>query len=307
MRLANLPAVFAGDNHGLRTVRIREGSRVYVANVPNDSLWTAVKDNLILHEYERAGISLSDCRRVVVDAGAHVGLFSLRAAQHASKVIALEAHPINYKILTSNLETNSLNNVQPLREALWSTSGEIEFLEGSHSAGGSILGGEGQRFRTPSVTLASIISLEGDIDLLKLDIEGAEFPVLEATEDAVLGRIRSIVGELHVQHRATDREVLIDRLESLGFEVTILMPPVQSVRDSLRRTLASFSRVRGVLRLQLTILTVYSLFGVLRRFSRRFRELDSESLNFLYAVRRDSSPTKETEAETDCSSTDVAE
>jgi hypothetical protein len=135
--------------------------------------------------------------------------------------------------------------------------------------------------------LGSIVSTEGNIDLLKLDIEGAEFPVLEATEDAALQKIDSIVAELHVEQREAERRLLIERLESLGFEVSILMPPVQFVPDSLRRALASLNRVRGVTRLQLTVLTVYSLFGLVRRFSRSFRELDSESLNFLYAIRRD--------------------
>ena len=59
--------------------------------VNEDNLWIAVKDNLLLAEYEREGVSLRDVSGVVVDAGAHVGVFSLLASVHARSVVAIEA------------------------------------------------------------------------------------------------------------------------------------------------------------------------------------------------------------------------
>jgi hypothetical protein len=54
---------------------------------------------------------------------------------------------------------------------------------------------------SPAVTLDAIIDELGDIDLLKLDIEGAEYEVLTACRQ--LDRVRCIVGEVHTIPNAT--------------------------------------------------------------------------------------------------------
>jgi len=48
---------------------------------------------------------------VVVDVGAHIGRYTLSAAVHASKVIAMEPDPGSFQILDRNVRLNGLSNV----------------------------------------------------------------------------------------------------------------------------------------------------------------------------------------------------
>jgi predicted RNA methylase len=55
-------------------------------------------------------ITMGDC---VLDAGAHHGIFALPVSKligPQGKVIAIEAHPINVKVLRENVEMNVKNN-----------------------------------------------------------------------------------------------------------------------------------------------------------------------------------------------------
>jgi hypothetical protein len=64
----------AGASGNIDPVVFNEESRTLNCLVPDDSLWIAVKDDLLLTEYERCGIHISDCKGTVADASAHVGL-----------------------------------------------------------------------------------------------------------------------------------------------------------------------------------------------------------------------------------------
>ncbi|MEM1661099.1 MAG: FkbM family methyltransferase [Candidatus Bathyarchaeia archaeon] len=63
---------------------------------------------------------------VVVDVGAHVGLFTLKVAKSVKLVLAVEPHPFNYRLLTVNVALNKLNNVTPVKLALSSYSGKAK-------------------------------------------------------------------------------------------------------------------------------------------------------------------------------------
>jgi len=79
-----------------------------------------------------------------------------------------------------------------------------------------------QHIRCPVQTLSQVITDEGisHINLLKIDVEGAEEAVLQGILDAHWPHIRQLVVELHdVDGR---RERVKTRLEALGFRVTVL-------------------------------------------------------------------------------------
>ena len=99
-----------GVEHG-RSCSGEEGGVYFRCKVNEDSLWGAVKDNLVLAEYEREGVRLQALSGVVLDAGAHVGTFALLASVHAKRVVALEAHPENYSMLQHNISRNHTTNV----------------------------------------------------------------------------------------------------------------------------------------------------------------------------------------------------
>ena len=279
-----LIASLIGARGDVREVRFSEGGNKYIAYVPDDSLWGAIKDVLILSEYERASICLSRYTGVVVDAGAHVGLFTLRVSAHAQKVIALEPHPANRKLLEENLALNDAAGVTVIPKALWPSREGALLADGLHSGANSLLRATGETRAVPTITLGDVVSRVGGIDLLKLDIEGAEFPVLHECEEEGLRNITAVVAELHF----SSEDQLVDlelRLRRAGFHVTILDPPSSYWRESITRVVRRWRNVQGLTRLKTVVLLLYTLgalWGLVRPAS---AGSSSAGLKFLYATR----------------------
>ena len=75
----------------------------------------------------------------------------------------------------------------------------------------------GRRTPVPAVSFAELVG-EG-YDLVKLDVEGAEFGIVADTPLEILGKLRRLVAEVH--HVAGDPELLRDRLSEAGLAVTL--------------------------------------------------------------------------------------
>ena len=253
--------------------------------VNEDNLWIAVKDNLLLAEYEREGVSLCDVSGVVVDAGAHVGVFSLLASVHAPSVVAIEAHPGNYVVLEENVRRNGRENVTVRHSALTATEGQVELVEGPDSASGSVLHERpGRRFSVPSITLDSVIASTGPVDLCKLDIEGAEFDVLDTATDETLGQISALAAELHLEGRHDRLGPVVRRLRALGFRVAVRRPPLHYWAETMRTLWQTRHRLHGEARLRLAVPIVYTLAALGDPVLHARSRLSGE-LAFLYAAR----------------------
>jgi FkbM family methyltransferase len=273
-----------GGRGNLRRIRFHEGKRFIEWYVPDDSLWIAVKDNLVLREYEHLGIDLGQVYATVIDAGAHVGLFALRAAVNARKVIALEPHPELHGLLRMNILGNGFDNIEAVPKALWVDGKEIDLIEHSHSAEASVFGKGGRAFHVETTTLDAVVRDAGRVDLLKLDIEGAEFEVLCGCSQETLAQIDRIVAELHLAGRASRLPDLVRRLQSCGFQVGVREQPVHYWGESISRALRSWQDVESLTALKLAVLIVYSLVALGRIVSLPV-EPDASKLKFLYAVR----------------------
>lgn len=62
---------------------------------------------------------------VVVDIGAHHGIYAIKAAKQGARVIAFEPDPSNFKILNANIAANNLTNVEPINIAISDTNGSL--------------------------------------------------------------------------------------------------------------------------------------------------------------------------------------
>lgn len=177
---------------------------------------------------------------VVIDGGAHIGSFSYtcltRGAQH---VFSFEPENHNYTICKQNLAEFALRSTVS-RLALWGNGligpRQLKISEWGmlgttlNTGGGSLVYGEGIQ-NVYRVALDDIINLARvncqvrEIDLLKLDVEGSEWPILFGSDK--LNQIKRIVGEFHegtlpfkVKGQSTfTMEDLIERLTQLGFQV----------------------------------------------------------------------------------------
>jgi FkbM family methyltransferase len=133
---------------------------------------------------------------VIFDCGSNIGVSILffKDKYHNAIIKAFEADPNISELLNKNLVTNSVKNVEVIAKAVWVNNDGIEL--GLEGADASSIFSNNKKIRVPSVRLKDLIEKEDRIDLLKLDIEGAETEVIEDCKDS-LGRIKNIFIEYH--------------------------------------------------------------------------------------------------------------
>jgi FkbM family methyltransferase len=157
---------------------------------------------------------------MILDCGAHVGLASLYFKEHypAARIKAFEADAAITELCRANLEAFGAADVELVHAAVWTHGDGVRFTHSNDDAGSV---GETKDARlVPSVRLKSILA-EGPVDFLKLDVEGAEFPLFaDCGED--LKRVTSMAVEVHAmggeQARIGD---LLQTLEALGFRYVL--------------------------------------------------------------------------------------
>jgi FkbM family methyltransferase len=140
---------------------------------------------------------------VIVDVGAGHGedtfTFS-HAVGESGRVIAIEAHPVNFAILRNFCRLNRLRNVTLLHLALVNKPGTVRIAESNSSwMENAIDHGDGSSgISVRAGTLRQVCEQEGlkDIALLKMNIEGAERDALIGMEP-VVEMIRQICVACH--------------------------------------------------------------------------------------------------------------
>jgi FkbM family methyltransferase len=152
-------------------------------------------------------VSAADEPRVL-DVGANIGLFGAFAiGRWGASVESFEPDPNNVPLLVRTIADNSLQSRWKLQEvAVSNRNGELPFVSGLHAesqlsgvgdpavrAEGAVSLSEGN---TISVTVVDLFEVDDDVELLKIDIEGAEWAILT---DPRLNRLkaRAIVLEWH--------------------------------------------------------------------------------------------------------------
>jgi FkbM family methyltransferase len=122
---------------------------------------------------------------VVVDVGAELGtdavIFS-RAVGNSGRVIAIEAQPETFGLLLQTISANNLANVEPIHLAVADKPGEVRI---SSDAGvqANHLGDEGVPVKAD--TLDNILADVPRIDLLKMNIEGAEQLAIKGMDETI--------------------------------------------------------------------------------------------------------------------------
>lgn len=165
-----------------------------------------------------------DC---VVDIGGHIGLFAVRASRIAKRVISFEPNPSNLELFRRNALTTESGNLELSDLALSSAAGPLEIFASSNPGGHSILaslaGSDSSKWIATGVSLEEAFEKYGvrECDFLKVDCEGAEYPILFGASASTLARIRRIALEYHAADSVNPEftgQALEDFLSYQGFE-----------------------------------------------------------------------------------------
>jgi FkbM family methyltransferase len=140
---------------------------------------------------------------VIIDIGAHIGTFSVWAAQKATsgRVFSFEPDPENYALLAENKNLNGLTNLHIVNSAVSQVRGQVKlFTSNYHNMTHSFFE-EGTRDHTmvDTISLEDILQEYGleRVHFLKIDAEGAEYQIILNTPARILERIDKIFIEYH--------------------------------------------------------------------------------------------------------------
>jgi FkbM family methyltransferase len=156
---------------------------------------------------------------VIVDAGAHIGLATVFFAERfrGAAVIAIEPEAANFDVLCKNV--SAYPRVRAMRAGVWSRSTWLR-IENPDAATWSFRVIESdQPTDIRAVSIADVMQLHGvdHIDILKMDIEGAELEVLTHSADW-LGRVGNLLIELHDRYRPGCTAALESALRDYDYE-----------------------------------------------------------------------------------------
>lgn len=248
---------YIGDGRVLAS--LRTGGRVYLpadnrATTPN-VMHTGVFEPE-LHAYVRSIVPIGG---VAIDVGANIGILTValaRAVGRPGRVLAFEPVPANLEFLRWNIETNWLMDIVTVTEAAvsnragstrmavsdeWNSLGSIvqesiEYAPG-HAAGSQRL------LEVETIRLDDLLSEEHHIDLVKVDVEGAEDLVFEGMSSLLSkGVVARVAFECMREHMGDSWEGFMRRLKEFesdgwtfgipGHDGSVTLLPVAAIAAS---------------------------------------------------------------------------
>ena len=178
-----------------------------------------------------------------VDVGAHVGQFALLASAvvgSAGRVIAIEPNPETFCDLHTNLALNNSTNVTPVSCAVTGDARLIRFAStqpGNRAAAREVETAAESQFLVGAFDLPTILAAAGvaTCDVLKIDVEGNEWRVLEPLLTGAVNRPRHIIFEFlpayFSYHVGPQR--MLERIGQVGYRLSTVEDRPYCWGDSL--------------------------------------------------------------------------
>lgn len=147
---------------------------------------------------------------VIVDVGCNIGAFSLAMYDKCREIYAVDIAGDNINNLEKTIGDNGLHKIKPYCCAIAGKSGIRGIIKHGNGGGGSWGLGESSN-NIQAYSLLDFLNERGIkvVDILKLDVEGSEYEILNA-EDFPTDRVKTIIGEYHDKPPQ-------DRLIQLGY------------------------------------------------------------------------------------------
>lgn len=179
--------------------------------------------------------------QVFVDVGANVGYFTLLGARLVGpegRVVAVEAHARLFEILKRNAVINGVyGHVTLHQRAAWSEDTELEFHIRTNFAGNSSvgtiddvglerLGDTEEKVQVTAVRMDELLADLPRVDVMKIDVEGAEVHVFEGLRRTIGANPDMIVmfewARAQIESVGDHPSALAELVDSFGFKLKLL-------------------------------------------------------------------------------------
>lgn len=175
------------------------------------------------NEYRDIEDLIVKAKNPILDLGAHKGFFTIYASilnENNAQIYAFEAAEENFLEAKKNLKENHIKNVKIKNLAVWTEDTEKEFYLSEDSHNHSFYGeGEGKKLRCTCLESIFKKNRLEKVDLIKMDLEGAEFAIIENAPTDLLKKIKTIFIEYHLDVNRDGLNILKKKLQSAGFKI----------------------------------------------------------------------------------------
>ena len=185
----------------------------------------------LVEEYSGSNFRIN-ANDIIIDIGAHIGLFTLYASQYCKNgtIFCFEPVDENYDILVDNITQNNLKNVKPFKSAVSKSESTITIYRNKDEAGHSMFSFTSQALKVDSISLKKIID-ENSINqcnLIKMDCEGAEYEIIESLPLEYFKKISKLIIEYHF---ADSKPKLVNDLKTKLMTISFKISTVSHSSD----------------------------------------------------------------------------
>ena len=208
----------------------RNGKLAFVVDVEGGDL-PGTRECMTTDMYTRYFKQLPKNRPLsVLDLGANGGGFALSLLAGGftfSNCVCMEMNPNTFTRLQFNLNYNDRNHCRAVNAAVAGRNGFVEIRNTSGGTSESIysqkLDGMADTLKVPLMTLDEVVDSNFEphtlVDVCKMDIESAEYEVLESNTCQSLRRFRLLIIEIHNSDKSLD---LVERISAAGFHEIVV-------------------------------------------------------------------------------------
>ena len=208
-----------------------------------------------LYDEERFYAALDLSGKTIIEAGGHIGVYSLYFGSQADRVVVVEPNPISYFLLCKNIQINRLTgSVHCLNAGLSNSEGELQIVSKRFNTARSTFKPDKQAIMrqlgeplieaaVPIYTIDQVVRRYGlpSVDFVKIDTEGYEPFVVEGMRET-MARFQPIIYlEIHgltAQQRQADLQRVLAATEPAGYQAWQLSPGTPAVN---LQTVVAFS------------------------------------------------------------------
>jgi len=219
-----------GLKHGFRIYRKLSNINTSLITVPNYPAIFQIRPNTKDKDIFRHIILEDDYNiefnfepKIIIDAGAYAGFSPVYFANKykQAKIFAIEVDDDNYKTLLKN--TKTYKNIVTYNKALWYKKTKLKINNVDVNKCSITVEEELADAKTPTITINEIINDNNIdvIDILKIDIEGAEKDLFENAPHIWLSKIKVLIIELHDRKKAGCSKAVFEAMLKYNFSTEV--------------------------------------------------------------------------------------
>lgn len=165
---------------------------------------------------------------IFVDIGANIGAVSIfvdsfngnRGYDNKIKVYAVEPEPHNLSLLNQNIQNNPVKNITIVDKAVWHEEKMVSISD--RGGNSSIVNLENEnKSEVLAITMENLFSMYNikEVDVMKIDIEGAEFDLIINTPAETLAKIKRLVLEFDKSFDGSFGKMVEKLAKQFGIEI----------------------------------------------------------------------------------------